>query len=72
MFSLTRPLGSFRHLFVTAFLTLPNSKHGIRISSALVDGPVRGNDFTAALRTGAAARRARLNVNGEWVVARHN
>jgi hypothetical protein len=52
----------FSQLFVAASFALPDRKDRVGIAGALVNRPLRWNDFTTAPRTETSARRPLFNI----------
>ena len=71
MFGFASRFGTLRHLLVAAPFTLPHSEYSGGIPSALIDGAIGRNYFTAAFRARTAASRANFNVKGERIIGRH-
>ncbi len=72
MLSFTRRLRSFRHLLIAASFALPDCKHRVRITDALIDRAVRRYDLAATSRTSTTTRGTRFDVNRQRVIVRHN
>ena len=71
MFSLACRLWAFRHLFIPTSLTLPDWKDRVWISGALINRPIRRNNFTPTIRTQSPTRRSGLNIEGERIIVAH-
>lgn len=72
MFGFPSCFGTLGHFFIPTSFTLPDGKHGSRISGILVNRAIRGNDFATTLGTGAPAGRANIDIEREWIVAGHS
>jgi hypothetical protein len=70
--TLCRRFWLFRHFLVPAALALPNREDGIWIAAALVNGAIRGDDFSATTRTRATSRRSPFHINCESDIFRHS
>jgi len=58
-----RLLWFLREFFITASLALPNRKHLVRVTRALINGAPRRDNLSATARTGATTRGTLFNVN---------